>query len=72
MHEALMAVVRCGFERIGFHSIEAEIDPRNTASERVLERCGFTREGYFRESFLVHDEFQDSAVYALLASDLRP
>lgn len=72
MREALAAAVRCGFERFKFHSIEAETDPRNVASNTVLERCGFVREGYFRENFLWHGEFQDSTVYSLLASDPLP
>lgn len=71
MKEALRAVVDCGFHRYGFHSIEAVTDPRNAASNALLERCGFVREGLFREDHYWNGEFQDSAVYALLASDPR-
>lgn len=67
MGEALDAVVRCGFERIGFHSIEAITDPRNTASNRLLETRGFAREGLFRENFFWEGEFLDSAVWSRLA-----
>ncbi|MBL7951484.1 MAG: GNAT family N-acetyltransferase [Flavobacteriales bacterium] len=72
MREALAAAVNCGFDRFRFHSIEAETDPRNVASNTVLERCGFIREGYFRQNFLSHGEFQDSAVYSILGTDPRP
>ena len=68
MGEALEAAVACGFERFRFHSIEAITDPRNTASNRLLERQGFAREGLFRENYYWNGEFQDSAVWSRLAS----
>lgn len=71
MREALNAAVDCGFERFGFHSIEAITDPRNIASNTLLERCGFIREGLFRQDHYWNGEFLDSAVYARLKSDPR-
>jgi ribosomal-protein-alanine N-acetyltransferase len=65
--EALAAVLREGFERYHFHSIEALVDPRNTGSIRVLERNGFVREAFFRENFLHNGEFLDTVVYGKLA-----
>lgn len=67
MSEALEAAVACGFERFRFHSIEAVTDPRNTASNKLLERHGFVREGLLKENFFWNGEFQDSAVYSRLA-----
>ena len=67
MGEALDEVVGCGFGQFGFHSIEAITDPRNTASNRLLERHGFVREGLFKENYCWNGEFQDSAVYSRLA-----
>lgn len=67
MGEALEAAVACGFEQFRFHSIEAVTDPRNTASNKLLERHGFAREGLFKENFLWNGEFQDSAVWSRLA-----
>jgi [ribosomal protein S5]-alanine N-acetyltransferase len=66
MGEALEAVVQCGFDRFGFHSIEAVTDPRNTASNKLLERHGFIREGLFKENHYWNGEFQDSAVWSRL------
>ncbi len=67
MGEALVGAVACGFERFGFHSIEAVTDPRNTASNKLLERQGFVREGLFKENYYWNGEFQDSAVWSKLA-----
>jgi ribosomal-protein-alanine N-acetyltransferase len=67
MKEALMAVIRFGFDSMKLHSIEAHIDPVNTASALVLEKTGFIREAYFKEDFFYKGRFSDTAVYSLLA-----
>jgi RimJ/RimL family protein N-acetyltransferase len=71
MTEAARAVVDCGFDVFPLHRIEAEIDPRNVASARVLERLGFTKEGLLRGRWIVDGEIADSAIYGLLSSDRR-
>lgn len=68
MGEALEAAVECGFEHIGFHSIEAITDPENIASNGLLEKHGFTREGLFKENFYWNGEFKDSAVWCKLSA----
>lgn len=67
MGEALDAAVTCGFSRLGFHSIEADTDPLNVASNTLLARHGFVREGLFKENFFWNGEFKDSAVWSRLA-----
>jgi RimJ/RimL family protein N-acetyltransferase len=54
---------------MGLHRIEADIDPRNTASARCLERLGFVKEGLLRERWIVEGEVSDSAIYGLLQPD---
>jgi RimJ/RimL family protein N-acetyltransferase len=49
--------------------IEADIDPRNVASARSLERLGFSKEGHLRQRWIVNGEVSDSAFYGLLLSD---
>jgi RimJ/RimL family protein N-acetyltransferase len=50
--------------------VEALVVPDNTASQRVLEKAGFRREGLLR-SYLVFDARRtDALVYSLLPSDL--
>ena len=67
--EAVRRVLQFGFERIGLHRVEAELDPRNTASARLLERIGFRYEGLLRERWWVYEEWCDSALYGLLRAD---
>ncbi len=66
MSEATHALLRFAFEELNLHRIEADVDPRNDASIRLLERQSFQREGYLRERWLVGDEINDTVFYGLL------
>ncbi len=68
MKEAVRAVIDHGFTQMKLHSIEGHINPANLVSGIVLEKCGFTREAYFKENFCFRGKFFDSAVYSLLAT----
>jgi RimJ/RimL family protein N-acetyltransferase len=66
MQEALSALIGFAFGEMELHRLEADVDPRNTRSIRLLERFGFQREGYLRERWLVAGGVQDTAFYGLL------
>jgi [ribosomal protein S5]-alanine N-acetyltransferase len=66
MHEALQALVSHAFEVMQLRRLEADVDPRNAASIRTLERLGFQREGFLRERWHVEGEIQDAFFYGLL------
>jgi [ribosomal protein S5]-alanine N-acetyltransferase len=68
MQEAISAVIGYGFDRMKLHSIAAHVSPNNDGSIKLLERNGFTREGYFKEDFFFRGAFLDTAVYSLLGS----
>ena len=69
MGETLRAVLTYAFDTLNFHRIEADVDPRNDASVRTLERLAFKREGYLRERWQVNGEIQDAFFYGLLRPD---
>lgn len=71
MHEALTALVDYAFGALDLHRLEADIDPRNTASARTLVRLGFRYEGLGRERWIVEGEISDTAWYGLLAREWR-
>ena len=71
MHEALQALLQHAFDRLDLNRLEADIDPRNLASARTLERLGFQKEGYLRERWIVNDEVSDTALYGLLRREWR-
>ncbi len=67
MNEALKTVLDYGFNVMKLHSVEANTNPENKESIRLLERNGFIREGYFKENYFYDGRFLDSAVYSLVA-----
>lgn len=52
MNEALSALLDFGFTQLNLNRVEADIDTRNIASVKSLERLGFSREGYLRERWI--------------------
>lgn len=66
MQEAIAAALDYAFMVMGFHSIEANVNPLNAASIAVLKRAGFVQEAYFRENYYHDGKFLDSAIYSLL------
>lgn len=68
-HEAMRLALAHAFDGLGLRRVEADIDPRNTASCVLAERLGFIREGVLRERWLVAGDLQDSAMYGLLARE---
>lgn len=69
MHEALSVLIGFAFSTLNFNRLEADIDPRNTASAKTLTRLGFEKEGLLRERWIVGGEVSDSAIYGLLKRD---
>ena len=67
--EALTALLNHAFGALGLHRLEADIDPRNAASIRSVERLGFKLEGQLRERYFLAGEIQDSLIYGLLAPE---
>jgi len=66
MTEAINAVADFGFKEMSLHSIEARVVPSNNASAKLLEKNGFIKEGYFKESIAFNGKFGDAAVYSRL------
>jgi ribosomal-protein-alanine N-acetyltransferase len=66
MDEAMGAALDYAFKVLDFHSIEANTDPENEASGRILEKHGFVAEALFRENFYFEGQFLDSRIYSRL------
>ncbi|MEQ3662906.1 MAG: GNAT family N-acetyltransferase [Flavobacterium sp.] len=69
--EAVNTLLNFVFNQLDFHSIEAVIDARNIASERVLIKSGFTKEAHFKENFYYNNEFTDTVIYSLLKRNFK-
>lgn len=72
MVAAVNAVVPFVFETLGLHRLEAACLPANVASIGLLQKCGFTEEGYARRYLQINGIWQDHILFALLADDITP
>jgi RimJ/RimL family protein N-acetyltransferase len=71
MTESLRTMIIYGFNKLRLHSIEANVNPNNINSIKLLEGVGFKKEAYFRENFLFDDKFIDTITYSLLEKDIK-
>ncbi|MDQ1350986.1 MAG: [ribosomal protein S5]-alanine N-acetyltransferase [Acidobacteriota bacterium] len=69
MTEAIEAVLKMGFGQMYLHSVEANVNPTNIASIKILEKFNFRREAYYKENFYFDGKFVDTAIYSLLKQD---
>lgn len=67
MTAAVQAIAEHAFSPLGFKRIETPVFAWNPASMRVLEKCGFVREGVMAKSVLKDGELIDSVLYARIA-----
>lgn len=66
MTNVVKTVCRYGFDELGLSKITAHVFADNTGSARVLEKCGFEREGYLRQQFKKDGRLIDGLLYGLL------
>ncbi|WP_110180932.1 GNAT family N-acetyltransferase [Nocardioides solisilvae] len=67
--EAARAALDLAFGHYGFHRVDAQLDPRNTASARLCERLGMRLESHTRRDYWCKGEWADSLRYAVLAEE---
>ena len=66
---AVALAVDHAFERAGLHRLEATVRPENDASQVVLTRCGFRREGVLRRYLHVDGAWRDHLLMATLVEE---
>jgi len=67
--EAVTVMLDWAIRTLGLHRVEADIDPRNEGSRKLLARLGFASEGVLRERYFVGDDVSDTELFGLLAED---
>ncbi len=60
------------FGTLRLHRVEAACIPVNAASIRLLEKTGFTREGFARQYLCINGVWQDHLLFARLGDDPAP
>lgn len=68
--EALRAITRFCFEHTELRRLWTEVDVRNVASCRILEKCGYTKEGHIRQGKMVNT-WCDYYIYGILSTDME-
>lgn len=69
--EAVRALIRFGFERMGLNRVEARCVAENIASARVMEKAGMTCEGTLRDRERIKGEYRDMKVYSILRGEFE-
>jgi ribosomal-protein-alanine N-acetyltransferase len=69
MGAAVRALMPYAFAVLRLHRLEAACIPTNAASIRLLESCGFDREGYARQYLCINGVWQDHLLYGRLKDE---
>lgn len=69
MTEALLLTCQFAFRTLKLHRIEAGTLPENTASQKVLNNCGFLLEGYRRKYLKIAGEWRDHLIFSMLSEE---
>lgn len=71
MQEAWSTLIDWAFHAASLRRLEAEVDPRNKSSTRLLLRLGFTKEGLLRERWITKGEATDVETFGLLGREWK-
>ena len=69
MTEALMRIIDFSFNDLGLHRLEANVEPNNSNSIKLLEKLNFKQEAFLREDYFMNGKFYNSIILARLEND---
>jgi ribosomal-protein-alanine N-acetyltransferase len=71
MFDGVRALIPFVFSTLGLHRIEAACLPTNAASQNLLAKAGFRREGLARKYLQINGEWRDHVLFALLEDEAQ-
>jgi [ribosomal protein S5]-alanine N-acetyltransferase len=69
MTEGLALVLDAAFNQLGFHRLEANIQPPNLASSALVSRLGFRKEGFSPRYLMIGGAWRDHDRWAILSDE---
>ncbi|OQS34564.1 GNAT family N-acetyltransferase [Chromobacterium haemolyticum] len=72
MREALEAVIRCAFDTLKLHRVQANYQPHNLRSAGLLKRLGFEIEGHAKNYLYLNGAWRDHVLSSRLNPDFDP
>ena len=69
--EAVRQAAAFAFQEIGLHRVQAAVMPWNPASQRVMEKAGFRREGLAKRYLQINGVWEDHFIFALTAEEVE-
>jgi len=69
--EAGKCIINFGFDILKLHTIMANTNPLNSASQSLLTKLGFIKEAHFRQDYYFDGQYLDSAIYGLIKEDWK-
>lgn len=69
--EALQIMLDYLFLSKNVTRIQVQTDVRNAASQRVIEKVGFKKEGILRKNFFMRGELRDCYIYSILREEWK-
>ncbi len=67
MHQGLLLLIEEAFTHLNLHRLEANIQPENLASIKLVAKAGFTKEGYSKNYLRVGGgQWKDHELWAIL------
>ncbi len=70
MTEAMGLVLKYAVEDLGLHRLEANIQPGNIPSIRLVQKLGFTKEGFSPKYLQIAGKWRDHERWAILDEDI--
>jgi ribosomal-protein-alanine N-acetyltransferase len=71
MTEAVRATTAFAFHTVGLHRVQAAVMPSNLASQRVLAKVGYRREGLAERYLCIAGKWEDHHMFAVTREEWR-
>lgn len=70
MRAAMPSVFAHAFDELGLHRLQANVQPGNDRSRRLLEATGWREEGFAERYLLIDGAWRDHVMYAITADEV--